>query len=100
MSRIAARLGSSRSTNSECRRLDTEASASSAAVICSEYGIDACTLACALAMREVAIISWALVIFCVERTDFTRCRNTLTCAAMASPPSGSHEAGLDPDADG
>ena len=47
-------------------------------MICREYGAAAATLACALAIREVAIISCALVIFWVDLTDFTRWRSTLT----------------------
>ena len=79
---MPARFGLSRSLSSGWSSVDADASAVSTSVICLEYGAAAATLACALAIREVAIISCALVIFCVERTDFTRCRSTLTWAAI------------------
>ena len=54
-------------------------------MICREYGADAATFACALAIREVAIISCALVIFCIDcdRAD-TRRRQHSDLAAIYS----------------
>src|SRR5664279_280517 len=82
ISRMPARWELSRSLSSGWSRVDAEARAVSTSVICREYGAAAATLACALAIREVAIISCALVIFCVDLTDLTRWRSTLTCAAI------------------
>src|SRR5664279_2793226 len=79
---MPARFGVSRSVSNGWSRLEADASAVSTSVICLAYGAAAATLACALAMREVAIISIALVVFCVERTGFTRCRSTLTWALI------------------
>ena len=69
---MPARFGFGRSTSSGWSSVDADASAVSTSVICAEYGAAAATLAWALAIREVAIISWALVIFWVDRTERSR----------------------------
>src|SRR6476661_2922209 len=71
--RTAARLGSVRSLSSGwSSEADALASSDRTFVISSAYGFAAATRDCALVMREVAISSWALVIFLVELTDLMR----------------------------
>src|ERR1700676_820292 len=52
-------------------------------VISVAYGRAAWTRACALAMREVAIISWALVIFLMFPAERIRPRSSRSVAAIA-----------------
>ena len=54
-------------------------------VISRAYGRAAWTRACALAIRDVAISSWALVIFLIDPAERMRPRNSRSVAAMCSP---------------
>ena len=51
-------------------------------VISAEYGRAASTRACAFAIREVAISSWALVIFLIAPAERIRPRSSRSVAAM------------------
>src|SRR4051794_30824637 len=53
-------------------------------VISRAYGRAAWTRACAFMIREVAIISWALVIFLIAPAERIRPRNSRSVAAIAS----------------
>ena len=75
-------FGFARSTRSGWSRSLSPASALSTLVISFEYGRAASTRACALEIRDVAIISCAFVIFLIELADRIRRRNTRTCAAI------------------
>ncbi|CAM5520151.1 hypothetical protein STANM309S_03471 [Streptomyces tanashiensis] len=57
---------------SGCLSFAPVATAVTARVNSVAYGVDACTLRCALTTREAAIISIALVIFFVAVTDLMR----------------------------
>lgn len=54
--------------------------------ISSAYGLAASTRCWALVICDVAISSWALVIFFVELTDLMRSRNSRSVAMVYSPP--------------
>ena len=58
------------------------ASSVSMLVISVEYGRAAWTRACALAIRDVAISSWALVIFLIDPAERMRPRSSRSVAAM------------------
>ena len=75
---MPARLAFSRSLSSGWSSVEADASSVSTSVMLLEYGAAAATLAWALAIREVAIISIALVVFWVDLTVRTRCRSTRT----------------------
>lgn len=71
-SSTAERVGVSASVVSGCRVLEPVPTAVTARVSSFAYGVEACTLRCALTTREAAIISIALVIFLVAVTDRMR----------------------------
>src|SRR5690606_42149462 len=86
ITRTAARRGFARSVSSGWDRFfDALASSPSTLVISSAYGFAAATLACALEIREVAISSWALVIFLIEFTPRMRERNSRKLATVRPP---------------
>ena len=83
----AARFAFSRSRSMGWSRELADASRSITLWISVAYGSAASTLACALVMREVAMSSWALVIFLVEFTDRIRLRSSRKLAMGHPPPS-------------
>ncbi len=68
----AARLALGFSVVSGCLALDRVATAVTARVSSSAYGVEAATARCALTMRDAEIISIALVIFFVAVTERIR----------------------------
>src|SRR5215217_8957851 len=88
ITRIAARRGSARSVSSGWSLVELEASADSARVSSLVYGSAACTRCCALAMREVATSSIALVICLVWLTARIRRRRMRRVPAIASALGG------------
>src|SRR3712207_3405549 len=49
------------------------------------YGLEAAVRCCALIMRDAAMSSKALVIFCVALTDLIRLRYSRSCPATSAP---------------
>src|SRR6478735_2615027 len=79
---MPARLGSSRATSSGWSSAASAASAVSILVISTAYGRADCRRFCALPMRDVAISSWALVIFLIDPAERMRPRNSRSVAAI------------------
>ena len=71
---------------SACEALEREATAETARVISSAYGVEAATFCCAFTMRAVAISSWARVICLVAFTEAIRRRYTRSWPAMSVHP--------------
>src|SRR6185295_5178280 len=77
-----ARRGFSRGTSNGWSSALALASSVSMLVISRSYGRAASTRACALAIRDVAIISWALVIFLIDPAERMRPRSSRSVAAI------------------
>src|SRR5882757_10467067 len=80
--RMPARLGSSRSTRSGWSSAASAASVVSMLVISNAYGRADRRRFCALPIRDVAISSWALVIFLIDPAERMRPRNSRSVAAI------------------
>src|SRR3954453_560090 len=86
-SSIAARSTFAFSRVSGWSSLEYVATADTARVIARAYGVDACVRCCALIIREAAMSSNALVIFCVDFTARMRLRYSRSWPAMNQPAS-------------
>src|SRR5918992_652588 len=83
ITRTAARLLSGRSVSSGWSMwMSWLISAVSARVMYRAYGAESFTRSCALTMREVAMSSWARVIFAVDLTDLICRRSCRSCAPI------------------
>src|SRR3954468_9274310 len=86
-SSIAARSTFAFSRVSGWSSFEYVATADTARVIARAYGVDACVRCCALIIREAAMSSNALVIFCVDFTARMRLRYSRSWPAMDQPAS-------------